>query len=197
MEERVYRHRCVETWSLVVPWTGFPLRKLLAAVGPLPAATFVRFETALLPDVFPQQRTRPAGYAGAPWPYVEGLTLAEAWNDLPFLVIGQAGAPLAPQNGAPLRLVVPHKYGFKSAKSLRRISLETAAPLTWWAGIAPSEYGFYANVHPAFPHPRWSQAQETPLVAGPGDSARIPTTPFNGYAAEVEHLYGTTREFFY
>ena len=128
---------------------------------------------------------------------MEGLTIDEAWNDLPFLVAGQFGAPLTPQNGAPMRLALPHKYGFKSIKSIRRITFATTEPLNWWAAIAPTEYGFWANVNPAFPHPRWSQAQETELVSSTSSAASIPTIIFNGYGDEVSYLYGTTHEYFF
>jgi len=193
LEERVYRHRCVETWSIVVPWTGFPLRKLLSVVKPLPSAQFIRFESALNASAMPGQA---APFGSVRWPYVEGITVREAWNDLMFISVGAYGAPLLPQNGAPIRLTLPHKYGFKSIKSLVRISFLDKQPQGWWQQIAPAEYGLYAVVNPAFPHPRWSQATETLLVDSPAGN-RVPTLAFNGYANETAHLYGTTREYFY
>ena len=199
-EERVLRTRCVETWAIVVPWTGFPLRKLLDAVQPLPGARYVRFESFVDANAAPNQAQHPGGLLGAPWPYVEALTIDEAWNDLAFLALGQYNATLPPQSGAPLRLVLPWKYGFKSAKSIVRITLVDGAeprPVNWWQRIAPREYGFYANVNPAFPHPRWSQAVEQQLVDAAVGQTRASTVIYNGYADEVAHLYGTTREFFY
>jgi len=193
LEQRVYRHRCVETWAIVVPWTGFPLRKLLSIVKPLPSAQFIRFETALNSTAMPGQSR---SFGSVPWPYVEGITVKEAWNDLMFISVGAFGAPLLPQNGAAIRLTLPHKYGFKSIKSLVRISFVDQQPVGWWQQIAPGEYGFYGVVNPAFPHPRWSQATETMLVTSPSGN-RVATLAFNGYENETAHLYGTTRDYFY
>ncbi|RAI56041.1 protein-methionine-sulfoxide reductase catalytic subunit MsrP [Roseicella frigidaeris] len=180
IEERVYRLRCVEAWSMVVPWTGFPLAALLKAAGPKPEARYVRFESAALPAVMPGLRQ-----SWYPWPYVEGCTLEEAANDLSFLVVGAYGKPLPPQNGGPLRIHQPWKYGFKGGKSLVRISLVAERPTSFWEAIQPSEYGFWANVNPEVPHPRWSQASERVL----GTGERIPTQLFNGYGEFVAGLY--------
>jgi sulfoxide reductase catalytic subunit YedY len=200
-EQRVYRQRCVEAWSIIVPWEGFPLRKLLALASPTPAARYVRFEGFVNAAAAPSQRTSPRGMLGASWPYIEALTIEEAWNDLTFLALGQYNATLPPQSGAPLRLVLPWKYGFKSIKSITRITLlagsDATRPVNWWQTIAPAEYGFYANVNPAFRHPRWSQASESALVAAAAGQPRVPTEIFNGYGDEVTHMYGTTREYFY
>lgn len=185
-EERIYRFRCVEAWSMVVPWSGFPLRALLDFAKPLGSAKFIRFETFMMPAVAPEQAS-----PLYPWPYVEGLSMAEAANDLAFMVTGAYGKPLPKQFGAPLRLAVPWKYGFKSIKSIRRISFVEKQPIGLWEALQPREYGFFANVNPKVPHPRWSQADEKVL----GGSARIPTLHFNGYAAEVAGLYaGMERE---
>lgn len=180
LEERVYRHRCVEAWSMVVPWTGFPLADLVALARPTASATFLRMETFLEPDVATGQRQ-----SWYPWPYVEGVTLAEATNPLAFLVTGAYGKPVEEQNGAPLRLALPWKYGFKSIKSLVRFTFTDEEPQSFWMDLAGSEYGFWANVNPEVPHPRWSQATEKPL----GSDERIPTLLFNGYADEVAGLY--------
>ncbi|NOG73265.1 protein-methionine-sulfoxide reductase catalytic subunit MsrP [Roseicella sp. DB1501] len=180
LEERVYRLRCVEAWSMVVPWTGFPLAALLKAAGPKPGARYVRFESAALPAVMPGLRQ-----SWYPWPYVEGCTLEEAANELSFLVTGAYGKPLAPQNGGPIRLHQPWKYGFKAGKSLVRISLVAERPTSFWEAIQPAEYGFWANVNPEVPHPRWSQASERVL----GTGERIPTQLFNGYGEFVAGLY--------
>ena len=179
-EERIYRLRCVEGWSMVIPWLGFPLRRLLAEVEPLAAARYVRFETVLRPEEMPGQRDR-----FYPWPYVEGLRLDEAMHELTLLATGLYGRSLTPQNGAPLRLVVPWKYGFKSIKAIVRIDLVEEAPRSLWMTVAPNEYGFYANVNPDVPHPRWSQATERRI----GEGGRRPTLPFNGYAEQVAALY--------
>jgi methionine sulfoxide reductase catalytic subunit len=178
-EERVYRMRCVEAWSMVIPWLGFPLNSLLKAVKPQSNAKFVRFETLYDPDEMPGQNS-----AILDWPYVEGLRLDEAMNDLTIMSTGLYGKPLLPQNGAPLRLVVPWKYGFKSIKSIVKIDLVEEMPVNTWHKASHGEYGFYANVNPDVPHPRWSQSSERRV----GDS-RIPTLLFNGYADEVAHLY--------
>jgi sulfoxide reductase catalytic subunit YedY len=180
LEERVYRHRCVEAWSMVVPWLGFPLASLLELVEPLSTATYVELHTLLDPDRMPNQRT-----SILRWPYVEGLRLDEATHPLALLSTGLYGKLLLPQNGAPLRLVVPWKYGFKGAKSIVRIRLVDALPATTWALSAPDEYGFFANVNPAVDHPRWSQASERRI----GDYVMRPTLPFNGYAEQVAGLY--------
>lgn len=180
LEERIYRHRCVEAWSMVVPWTGFALKELVKFAAPLSGAKYVRFETFMDPEMAPGQN-QPL----YPWPYVEGLTIAEATNDLAFMVTGAYGKPLAKQFGAPLRLATPWKYGFKSIKSITRVEFVAERPLTFWAAIGPDEYGFWANVNPDVPHPRWSQAEERVL----GSGALVPTEIFNGYGAEVAGLY--------
>ena len=179
-EERVYRLRCVETWSMVIPWLGFPLHKLLQAVEPLTEAQFVRFETLYDPAQMPGQRTD-----WYEWPYVEGLRLDEAMHDLTLLATGLYGKDLQPQNGAPIRLVVPWKYGFKSIKSIVKIDLVAEQPVSLWEKASPREYGFYANVNPTVAHPRWSQATERRI----GEVRRRKTEMFNGYEAEVAHLY--------
>lgn len=179
-EERIYRLRCVEGWSMVIPWLGFPLAKLLREVEPTSQARYVRFEALLDPSQMPGQKS-----AWYPWPYVEGLRLDEAMHDLTILATGLYGKPLPPQDGAPLRLVVPWKYGFKSIKAVVKIDLVAEQPTSFWMAVAPHEYGFYANVNPQVPHPRWSQAMEQRI----GEGARRKTLPFNGYADEVAHLY--------
>ncbi len=179
-EERIYRLRCVEAWSMVIPWNGFPLAKLLEEVEPTSQARYVRFETVYRPDEMPGQKS-----SLYPWPYQEGLRLDEAMNDLTILATGLYGTGLTPQNGAPVRLVVPWKYGFKSIKSIVKIELVEDEPETLWSTIAPDEYGFYANVNPSVNHPRWSQASERRI----GESGRRPTLMFNGYAEQVAHLY--------
>jgi len=179
-EERIYRMRCVEAWSMVIPWMGFPLHKLLEEVDPTPEAKFIAFETALVPD-----QMDGANSGMFPFPYVEGLRLDEALHDLTLLATGLYGGPLPPQNGAPIRLVVPWKYGFKSIKSIVRISLVADQPPTLWNTIAPQEYGFYANVNPAVDHPRWSQATERRI----GEPGRRETLFMNGYAEEAMSLY--------
>ncbi len=179
-EERIYRLRCVEAWSMVIPWLGFPLHKLLAEVEPTADAKYVRFETILDPQNMPGQRS-----AWYEWPYVEGLRLDEAMHDLTLLSTGLYGQTLLPQSGAPLRLVVPWKYGFKSIKSIVRIDLVADQPSSLWMVAAPNEYGFYANVNPGVSHPRWSQRTERRI----GESGRRETLMFNGYAEEVAGLY--------
>jgi sulfoxide reductase catalytic subunit YedY len=179
-EERIYRMRCVEGWSMVIPWMGFPLQKLLEDVRPTSEAKFVLFESALVPGQMDN-----ANSDLFPFPYLEGLRLDEAMHDLTILATGLYGEPLPPQNGAPIRLVVPWKYGFKSIKSIVRISLVPDQPPTLWNTIAPNEYGFYANVNPDVDHPRWSQATERRI----GEAGRIPTLFMNGYAEEVMPLY--------
>ncbi|MBC7235296.1 MAG: protein-methionine-sulfoxide reductase catalytic subunit MsrP [Chloroflexi bacterium] len=178
-EERIYRMRCVEGWSMVIPWIGFPLSQLLEQVEPTSEAQFVRFETVYAPEQMPGQRGR-----GFEWPYVEGLRLDEALHPLTILATGLYGKPLAKQNGAPVRLVVPWKYGFKSIKSIVKIDLVAEMPTTFWMASAPQEYGFYANVNPDVPHPRWSQATERRI----GEFGRRETLLFNGYD-EVAPLY--------
>jgi sulfoxide reductase catalytic subunit YedY len=173
-EERIYRLRCVEGWSMVIPWQGFPLAALLAEAQPLGKAAYVRFETLFRPEQLPGQRS--AFYS---WPYIEGLRLDEAMHDLAILSTGLYGKDLLPQNGAPLRLVVPWKYGFKSIKSIVRIDLVDEPPTSLWMNAAPDEYGFYANVNPEVDHPRWSQANERRI----GDVGRRRTRMLNGYAA--------------
>jgi methionine sulfoxide reductase catalytic subunit len=180
LEERIYRMRCVEAWSMVVPWIGFPLAKLLERVEPMANAKFVAFETLVDPERFPNQRGRVLD-----WPYVEGLRLDEAMHPLAILAAGMYGRLLPGQNGAPLRLIVPWKYGFKGIKSIVKIRLVAEQPPTTWNLSAPSEYGFYANVNPAVAHPRWSQATEQRL----GEAGRRATLPFNGYAEHVAQLY--------
>jgi len=179
-EERVYRMRCVEAWSMVIPWVGFPLRKLLDVVKPSSEAKYVRFETIFDPEQMPGQSS-----PYYPWPYVEGLRMDEAMHDLALLATGIYGKDLKPQNGAPIRLVVPWKYGFKSIKSIVRIDLVSEMPTSLWMAAGPNEYGFYANVNPNVDHPRWSQATER-RIGGPG---RIDTLLFNGYEEEVSLLY--------
>ncbi|MFC1941835.1 protein-methionine-sulfoxide reductase catalytic subunit MsrP [Chloroflexota bacterium] len=179
-EERIYRMRCVEGWSMVIPWLGFPLGQLLRDVEPMSTAKYVRFETLYDPEQMPGLN-RPV----LEWPYVEGLRLDEAMHDLTILTSGLYGKPILPQNGAPLRLIVPWKYGFKSIKSIVRIDLTEEMPVSAWMGAAPREYGFYANVNPNVSHPRWSQSTERRI----GDQSRRPTLFLNGYAEEVSHLY--------
>ncbi len=178
--ERIYRLRCVEAWSMVIPWQGFPLASLLKEVEPLSSAKYVRFEAVYTPDAMPGQKSK-----FYPWPYTEGLRLDEAMHDLTLLATGLYGTPLSPQSGAPLRLVVPWKYGFKSIKAIVKIELMEYPPDTLWHTVAPQEYGFYANVNPNVDHPRWSQATERRI----GESQRRPTLMFNGYEEEVASLY--------
>ncbi len=180
LEERIYRHRCVETWAMVVPWTGFPLAELVRAADPLPEARFVKFVSFLDPEAATRQRM-----LHFPWPYTEGLTLAEATNPLAFIATGMYGHPLLKQNGAPIRLVVPWKYGYKSGKSIVRIEFTRDQPRTFWNELQPREYPFESNVNPDVPHPRWSQASEKML--GTGES--YPTQMFNGYGEWVADLY--------
>jgi sulfoxide reductase catalytic subunit YedY len=182
LEERIYRHRCVEAWAMVVPWTGFPLAALLKKAGVRAGAKFVRFESFDRPAQASQQYNRTM-----PWPYTEGLTLAEATNELTFLATGMYGHPLAKQHGAPIRLVLPWKYGFKSAKSIARIIVTDTQPPTFWNSLMPHEYDFEANVNPDVPHPRWSQQTERML----GSGERRPTMLYNGYGKWVAKLYET------
>jgi sulfoxide reductase catalytic subunit YedY len=179
-EERVYRLRCVEAWSMVIPWLGFPLKDLLGAVEPTSNASFVEFTTLYDVEQMPGQRRNVL-----PWPYVEGLRLDEALHPLTLMAVGLYGEELPNQNGAPIRLVVPWKYGFKSIKSIVRIRLTREQPTATWNAVLPHEYGFYANVNPEVDHPRWSQARERRI----GDLFKRPTLPFNGYGEEVASLY--------
>ena len=179
-EERIYRMRCVEGWSMVIPWIGIPLSKLIDLVEPMGSAKYVAFQTLLDPERMPGQKK-----AVLEWPYVEGLRMDEAVHPLTILAVGLYGHMLPPQNGAPLRLVVPWKYGFKGIKSIVKITLVSNQPPTTWNRQAPGEYGFFANVNPEVPHPRWSQATEQRL----GESGRRATLPFNGYADQVARLY--------
>jgi sulfoxide reductase catalytic subunit YedY len=179
-EERIYRMRCVEGWSMVIPWQGFSLAKLLEDVNPTSEAKYVRFESLYDPKQMPGQSNR-----YFPWPYVEGLRMDEAYHDLTTIATGIYGEDLLPQNGAPIRLVVPWKYGFKSIKSIVKIDLVEEMPVSLWMESAPNEYGFYANVNPEVDHPRWSQATERRI----GEFSRRPTLKFNGYEAEVGSLY--------
>ncbi len=179
-EERIYRLRCVEAWSMVIPWTGFSLASLLKMVEPTSDAKYVRFETVFRPEEMPGQKS-----PFYPWPYQEGLRIDEAMNELAILATGLYGEPNVAQNGAPIRLVVPWKYGFKSIKSIIKIELVAEKPATLWNDIAPNEYGFYANVNPAVDHPRWSQASERRI----GELSRRPSLPFNGYGDQVASLY--------
>ncbi|WP_206483520.1 protein-methionine-sulfoxide reductase catalytic subunit MsrP [Thalassotalea sp. G2M2-11] len=189
LEERIYRLRCVEAWSMVIPWIGFPLADILKQAKPLSKAKYVAFETLYDPKQMPGQNSRRIG-GGIDYPYVEGLRLDEATHPLTLMSVGLYGKTLPAQNGAPIRLVVPWKYGFKSIKSIVSIKLVDKMPPTTWNILAPHEYGFYANVNPEVDHPRWSQASERRITTG-GLFARnrIDTLPFNGYAEQVAHLY--------
>jgi methionine sulfoxide reductase catalytic subunit len=180
LEERLYRHRCVERWSMAIAWSGFPLARLVELAQPLSSAKYVRMETFLNPSLASGQRQ-----SWYPWPYVEGLTMAEATNELAFLVTGAYGKPVSKQMGAPLRLAVPWKYGFKSIKSIVRFHFTDQRPKSFWEALQGSEYGFWANVNPQVPHPRWSQAMEDLI----GLDERRPTLLFNGYGDYVAHLY--------
>ncbi len=180
LEERIYRMRCVEAWSMVIPWVGFPLADLVARLEPTARAKYVQFTTLVDPEQLPGQRRRVLD-----WPYVEALRLDEAMHPLALVAVGLYGKTLPGQNGAPLRLVVPWKYGFKGIKSIVEIRFVERQPSTTWSAAAPNEYGFFANVNPAVDHPRWSQATERRI----GELHRRPTLPFNGYGPEVAHLY--------
>jgi len=182
LEERLYRHRCVEAWSMTIPWTGFPLASLVALASPTADAKFIQFETGV--------EDGPGMGGFYPWPYTEGLTLAEATNELAFLAVGTYGKVIAKQNGAPIRLAVPWKYGFKSIKSISRISFVKDQPQTFWEQLQSSEYGFWANVNPAVSHPRWSQAEERELSTG----KQVPTQIYNGYGAYVADLYKDNKD---
>jgi len=180
LEERLYRHRCVEAWSMTVPWSGFPMKALLDFAKPTSNAKYVRMETFLDKEMASGQ-----SQFWYPWPYVEGVTIEEAANDLAFMVTGAYGKPVAKQMGAPLRLALPWKYGFKSIKSIRKISFTSERPVSFWENIAKNEYGFWANVNPDVPHPRWSQAEERVLQTG----EKVPTLLYNGYGEQVAGLY--------
>ena len=180
LEERLYRHRCVEAWSMAVPWSGFAFKALVDFAKPLSSAKFVKMETLADKETMPGLKQ-----VWYPWPYVEGLTIEEATNEMAFLATGLYGKPIPRQNGAPLRLAVPWKYGFKSIKSIVRITFTDKRPLSFWEDIQRREYGFWANVNPKVAHPRWSQATEMVL----GKSGRVPTLLYNGYAEQVAHLY--------
>jgi len=188
LEERVYRLRCVEAWSMVVPWVGFPLRDLIRRVEPTSRTKYVEFTTLLDPAQMPGQRPGLLG-AGLDWPYVEGLRLDEAMHPLTLLAVGLYGEVLPNQNGAPIRLVVPWKYGFKSIKSIVKIRFVEKQPLTTWVRANSREYGFYSNVNPAVDHPRWSQASERRIGQDSLFSPKRKTLPFNGYADQVASLY--------
>ncbi|HEY4172431.1 MAG TPA: protein-methionine-sulfoxide reductase catalytic subunit MsrP [Rhodopila sp.] len=179
LEERIYRHRCVEAWAMTVPWRGFPLSELLKIAEPLGSAKYVVFETA-------QDKVMPGLDAPFyPWPYIEGVTIDEASNELAFISTGMYGKPLPPQNGGPIRVTLPWKYGFKSGKAIVKITFTDKRPTTFWEALGPTEYGFWANVNPDVSHPRWSQATERLL----GSDERVPTQIFNGYAEQVAALY--------
>jgi methionine sulfoxide reductase catalytic subunit len=180
LEERVYRHRCVEAWSMIVPWSGFPMRSLVELCKPTSGAKFVVMKTLSKPAVMREQRD-----PLYPWPYTEGLAMDEAMNDLTFIATGLYGKPIHKQNGAPLRLVAPWKYGFKNVKSIVSVEFSDKRPVSFWEKLQSSEYGFWANVNPQVPHPRWSQATEKPL----GSDERIPTLLYNGYGEFVAGLY--------
>ena len=180
LEERVYRHRCVETWSMIVPWSGFPMRSLVELCKPVGNPKYVVMKTLSKPSVMREQRD-----LLYPWPYTEGLAMDEAMHDLTFIATGLYGKPIPKQNGAPLRLVAPWKYGFKNVKSIVSVEFSDKRPVSFWEKLQSSEYGFWANVNPQVPHPRWSQATEKPL----GSEERIPTLLYNGYGEFVAGLY--------
>jgi methionine sulfoxide reductase catalytic subunit len=181
VEERLCRHRCVEAWAMAVPWSGFPLKALLDIAKPLGSAKYVRFETFMDPKIAPGQRQ-----SWYPWPYVEGVTIEEAANELSFMVTGAYGKPLGKSFGAPIRLALPWKYGFKHIKSIKRVTFTDQRPKSYWEALQASEYGFWANVNPEVAHPRWSQATEEVLGS---NGKRVPTLLFNGYGEFVAHLY--------
>lgn len=186
LEERIYRLRCVEAWSMVIPWIGFPLAELIKRFKPLSTAKYVEFTTLEAPKQMIGQRSR---FSTIDWPYVEALRIDEAMNPLTLMAVGLYGEILPKQNGAPLRLVVPWKYGFKSIKSIVKIRFTEKPPINTWQAIAPREYGFYANVNPNVSHPRWSQAKERRLPSGLFSANRIETQMFNGYGDQVAHMY--------
>lgn len=189
LSEKIYRFRCVEAWSMVIPWVGFELARLIEKAKPTAKAKYVVFHTLYDPEQMPGQKNRLFG-GGIDYPYVEALRLDEALNSLTLLAVGLYGKALPPQNGAPIRLVVPWKYGFKSIKSIVKITFAETRPITTWESLAPHEYGFYANVNPEVDHPRWSQASERVIGSGGLLSVkRQPTLMFNGYEKEVAHLY--------
>ena len=191
LEERVYRMRCVEAWSMVIPWVGIPLASLIKRFEPTSKAKFVAFQTLHDPEQMPGQKPGFLGFSSLDWPYVEGLRMDEAMHPLTLMAVGLYGKTLLPQNGAPFRLVVPWKYGFKGIKSIVRIRFQETQPPTSWSRSAPGEYGFFANVNPVVDHPRWSQAKERRIYSGSlfGGVERIETLPFNGYAEQVASLY--------
>jgi methionine sulfoxide reductase catalytic subunit len=184
LEERVYRFRCVETWSMVVPWSGFPLKALVDFARPLGSAKYLEMKTASMPAVMPGMKE-----AFYPWPYTDGLAIDEAANELAFIATGLYGKPLPKQDGAPLRLVTPWKYGFKQVKSIVSIDFVEKRPATFWESLASDEYGFWANINPQVAHPRWSQAMEKPL----GSNERVPTQLYNGYGDQVAGLYANRK----
>ena len=185
LEERVYRHRCVETWSFVAPWSGFPMKALVDFARPTSGAKYLVMKSWVNTDVAPAQNM-----VWVPWPYTEGLTIEEASNEMTFLVTGAYGKPLAKQNGSPLRLVTPWKYGFKSTKGIQHFIFTDQRPKTYWMALGPDEYGFWANVNPQVPHPRWSQSSEEIL----GTGERVPTQLYNGYGAQVASLYANLKD---
>ena len=189
IEERVYRHRCVEAWAMTLPWSGFEFSKLIEYVKPLNKAKYVKFETFLDPKVARGQKQK-----WYPWPYTEGITIEEASNILTFMATGIYGKELPKQNGAPLRLVLPWKYGFKSIKSIKKITFTDKMPLSFWESLQPTEYGFWANVNPNIPHARWSQ--ETEKLIG-NEIKVVPTQLFNGYQDYVEHLYTKDQKYYF
>lgn len=180
LEERLYRHRCVEAWSMTVPWSGFELSELIKLAKPTNDAKYIRFETFEDKSIAPGQKQ-----FWYPWPYVEGITMEEAMNEMTFMVTGAYGKPVPKQMGAPLRLALPWKYGFKHIKSIKKISFTKERPVSFWEELGPKEYGFWANVNPEVDHPRWTQATERDLETG----ERIPTRLFNGYEEQVAYLY--------
>jgi sulfoxide reductase catalytic subunit YedY len=182
VEERLYRHRCVETWSFAAPWSGFSMKALMDYAKPMSGAKYVVMKSWMNTDVSPAQNQ-----VWVPWPYTEGLTIEEATNDIAFMVTGAYGKPLAKQNGAPIRLATPWKYGFKSAKGIQRFIFTDGRPRTYWMALGANEYGFWANVNPQVPHPRWSQASEEIL----GTGQRVPTQLYNGYGEQVASLYAS------
>jgi sulfoxide reductase catalytic subunit YedY len=184
LEERVYRFRCVETWSMVVPWSGFPLKALVDFAKPLGSAKYLEMKTASMPAVMPGMKE-----VFYPWPYTDGLAIDEAANELAFIATGLYGKPLPKQDGAPLRLVTPWKYGFKQVKSIVSIDFVEKRPATFWESLASNEYGFWANINPQVAHPRWSQAMEKPL----GSNERVPTQLYNGYGEQVAGLYANRK----
>ena len=189
IEERIYRHRCVEAWAMTLPWSGFQFSKLIDYVKPLNNAKYVKFETFLDPKVARGQKQK-----WYPWPYSEGLTIKEAYNPLSFVSTGIYGKKLPKQNGAPLRLVLPWKYGFKSIKSIKKITFTDIKPISFWENLQPLEYGFWANVNPKVPHARWSQEREKLI----GEEIEVvPTQIFNGYGEYVEHLYSDDRKYYF